>query len=81
MIRPLERFTATTISAGTAYGTAGQDGPAALDLTTSGAQPESWPTFTPGDPAPNLVTGDAAYVIAPRLEQTFLYRASTKDTP
>ena len=54
---------------------------AALDLTTSGAQPESWPTFTPGDPAPNLVTGDAAYVIAPRLEQTFLYRASTKDTP
>lgn len=81
MIRVLEMFTVSTISQGLAYGSAGRDGPASLDLTRPGTCAEPWPTYTDKDPAPQLVTGDAAYVIAPRLEQTFLYRASKEETP
>lgn len=52
------------------------DGPALVDLgrPQEGAQP--YATFTDDDPAPLIVADDAAYVIAPRLDQTILYRAA-----
>ncbi|PRZ11604.1 hypothetical protein [Nesterenkonia sandarakina] len=54
------------------------DGPALVDLgrPDDGAQP--YATFTDEDTAPLIVADDAAYVVAPRLDQTILYRAAAE---
>lgn len=64
------------IEANTLYGNT-SDGPALVELggPQDGAQP--YATFTEHDTAPVIVAEDAAYVIAPRLDQTILYRAPT----
>ncbi len=38
-----------------------------------------WETFTDEDPAPDLVTGDAAYLVADALDTTVLYRSEQTD--
>lgn len=52
-----------------------RDGPAHLDMTDPDAEPEVYDAFSDDDPPPVLVTDEAAYVEAPRLDQTLLYRA------
>ncbi|GAA1163171.1 hypothetical protein [Nesterenkonia sandarakina] len=56
------------------------DGPTLVNLgrPDDGAQP--YATFTDEDTAPLVVADDAVYVVAPRLDQTILYRAAT-ETP
>lgn len=63
------------IHANTLYGNT-SDGPALVNLgrPDEGAQP--YATFTDEDTAPFIVADDAAYVVAPRLDQTILYRAA-----
>src|SRR5699024_9677889 len=58
-----------------AYGTDQNSGPVSLDITDEEATPEVWDSYNIEDPAPDLVTDDAAYVIAPQLDQTILYKA------
>jgi hypothetical protein len=72
-IKTLESFTTTTIHNGIAYGET-SEGPASINLPTLNA-PTRWITYTADDPAPDLVTDDAAYIVAPMLDQTVLYRA------
>ena len=72
-IKTLESFTATSIHNGIAYGET-SEGPASINLQTLNA-PTRWITYTADDPAPDLVTDDAAYIVAPMLDQTVLYRA------
>ncbi len=47
-----------------------------LSRPQDGAQP--YATFTDEDTAPLIVADDAAYVVAPRLDQTILYRAAAE---
>lgn len=51
------------------------DGPARVDITDPQAQPQVYEVFSDEDPPPVLVTDQAAYVEAPRVDQTLLYRA------
>ncbi|WP_300345602.1 hypothetical protein [Nesterenkonia sp.] len=57
------------------------DGPARVDISVDGAEPEPYDTFRDTDPPPVLVTDDAAYVEAPRVEDTFLYRIERQPNP
>lgn len=50
------------------------DGPARVDISADGAEPEPYDTLSDSDPVPVLITDDAAYVEAPRVTDTFLYR-------
>ena len=76
-IKTLEDFQTTTIHEGIAYGEF-PEGPAAVNLLTL-TKPTPWATYTAEDPAPNLVTDDAAYVVTPMLDQTVLYRAERSE--
>lgn len=76
-IKTLEDFQTTTIHEGIAYGEF-PEGPAAVNLLTL-MKPTPWATYTAEDPAPNLVTDDAAYVVTPMLDQTVLYRAERSE--
>ena len=51
------------------------DGPARVDITDLQAEPQAYEAFSDEDPPPVLVTDEAAYVEAPRVDQTLLYRA------
>ena len=51
------------------------DGPARVDMSDPQAQPQVYEVFSDEDPPPVLVTDQAAYVEAPRVDQTLLYRA------
>lgn len=51
------------------------DGPARVDMSDPQAQPQVYEVFSDEDPPPVLVTDRAAYVEAPRVDQTLLYRA------
>ncbi|MFC7403431.1 hypothetical protein [Citricoccus sp. GCM10030269] len=75
VLRPLESFETSTIHNATAYGLAGRENPAGLDLASLKSRPEPWDTFAEDDPAPDLITGDGAYVVADTLDTTVLYRA------
>lgn len=54
------------------------DGPARVDITDPQAQPQVYEVFSDEDPPPVLVTDQAAYVEAPRVDQTLLYRAENQ---
>lgn len=62
------------LTANTLYGNT-TDGPAQVDLGRPQDGAETYPTFTDDDTAPLIVADDAAYVVAPRLDETILYRA------
>lgn len=51
------------------------DGPARVDMSDPQAQPQVYEVFSDEDPPPVLVTDRAAYVEAPRVDHTLLYRA------
>lgn len=51
------------------------NGPARLDITDQDPEPQAYEAFSEEDPPPVLVTDQAAYVEAPRVDQTLLYRA------
>lgn len=74
-IHELDGLEVTTVHDGVVYGTDNEFGPVSIDLTTEDAEQESWDSYNPDDPAPDLVTDDGAYVIAPQLDQTILYQA------
>lgn len=59
----------------TLYGNT-SDGPAVVNLGSPDEGAETYATFNDSDPAPVIVADDAAYVIAPRLDETILYRAA-----
>lgn len=67
---------------GTIYGNT-QNGPARIDFPQAGDEnlhPDDdalthWETFADDDVAPQVVTGDAVYLQASRLDETLLYRA------
>lgn len=67
----------TAVHDGIGYGSHARNDPATLDLTNDEATPEPWESYNSGDPAPDLVTDDGAYVIAPQLDQTILYQSRT----
>ncbi|GAA1150490.1 hypothetical protein [Nesterenkonia lutea] len=62
------------LAGNTLYGNT-TDGPAQVDFGRSQDGAETYPTFTDDDTAPLIVADDAAYVVAPRLDETILYRA------
>lgn len=62
------------IHGNTLYGNTAE-GPALVDLGRPQGGAETYATFTEDDTAPVIVAEDAAYVTAPRLDQTILYRA------
>lgn len=70
-------ITVETIHNAVVYGTRSNDDPARLDLKDNEAELESWQSYGPADQAPDLVTDDGAYVVAPQLDETILYKAST----
>lgn len=70
-------ITVETIHDAVVYGTRSNADPARLDLTDSEAELESWQSYGAADKAPDLVTDDGAYVVAPQLDETILYKAST----
>lgn len=72
-------LTVETIHNAVVYGTRSHDDPARLDLKPSAAELESWQSYGAADQAPDLVTDDGAYVIAPQLDETILYKAPTSD--
>src|SRR5699024_168230 len=74
-IHSIEGLEISAVHDNTAYGVHRESGPVSLDLTDAEADPEPWESYNPEDPAPDLVTDDAAYVIAPHLDHTILYQA------
>lgn len=74
-IHQIESMETSAVHDHTAYGTRQNSGPITLDLSDEEADPEPWESYNLDDPAPDLVTDDAIYVIAPQLEQTILYQA------
>lgn len=74
-IHSIEGLEISAVHDNTAYGVHRESGPVSLDLTDAEADPEPWESYNPDDPAPDLVTDDAAYVIAPQLDRTILYQA------
>lgn len=74
-IHEIEGVEISTVHDGIAYGTDQTSGPVSLEITDAEASPEMWESYNVDDPAPDLVTDDAAYVIAPQLDQTILYKA------
>lgn len=70
-------LTVETIHNAVVYGTRSNDDPARLDLKASEAELESWQSYGAADKAPDLVTDDGAYIVAPQLDETILYKANT----
>lgn len=74
VIEPVEGMEISAVHSGMAYGKGQSSGPVRLAIGSEEA-PEPWDTYRSDDPAPDLVTDDAAYVIAPQLDETILYQA------
>ncbi|MEV4902892.1 hypothetical protein AB0K08_16325 [Citricoccus sp. NPDC055426] len=80
LLRPLRSYETSTLDGATAYGLADRTDPASLDLGSLDSVPVPWDTFTDEDPAPDLVTGNAAYVVTETLDTTVLYRSEHAET-
>src|SRR5699024_1330328 len=74
-IHEIEGLEISAVHDDSVFGMYQTSGPVSLDITDEEADPEPWDSYNPDDPAPALVTDDAAYVIAPQLDQTILYQA------
>ena len=72
-------LTVETIHDAVVYGTRSNDDPARLNLRETEAELESWQSYGAADQAPDLVTDDGAYIVAPQLDETILYKASTSN--
>lgn len=70
-------LTVETIHDAVVYGTRSNDDPARLNLRETESELESWQSYGAADQAPDLVTDDGAYIVAPQLDETILYKAST----
>lgn len=55
--------------------TTNQDGPLDLAVTGDKVIPTQWEPLAPDDPPPAAISGDAAYVLAKKVDQSILYRA------
>jgi len=73
-IQQVEGIEISAVHDGMAYGKGQSSGPVRLAIGSEEA-PEPWNTYSPDDPAPDFITEDAAYVIAPQLDETILYQA------
>lgn len=66
--RAMDDFTPTAAHGSTLYGVSKRV-PATLELKAD-ATPVPWHTFREDDPAPRIVTDQAAFIIAPQLDET-----------
>ncbi|MGL3808125.1 hypothetical protein ACSYDW_18765 [Paeniglutamicibacter sp. R2-26] len=52
------------------------NGPVTMDLAHPEAEMQTWDNYRTEDPAPELVTDDAVYLVATQLENTVVYRSN-----
>lgn len=71
----LKSASITSIHGNTIYANT-NSGPVTMDLTAPEAQMQKWNNYRTEDPAPELVTNDAVYLVATQLENTIVYRSN-----
>lgn len=70
----LKSASITSVHGNTIYANT-NSGPVTMDLTAPEAQMQKWNNYRAQDPAPELVTNDAVYLVATQLENTIVYRS------
>lgn len=71
----LKSASITSIHGTTVYANT-NSGPVTMDLTAPEAEMKKWDNYRSEDPAPELVTNDAVYLVATQLENTIVYRSN-----
>lgn len=71
----LKSASITSIHGTTIYANT-NNGPVTMDLTHPEAEMQQWDHYRVQDPAPELVTNDAVYLVATQLENTIVYRSN-----
>ncbi|MFF5794545.1 hypothetical protein ACFY5D_21085 [Paeniglutamicibacter sp. NPDC012692] len=71
----LKSASITSIHGTTVYANT-NNGPVTMDLTHPEAEMMTWDNYRTEDPAPELVTNDAIYLVATQLENTVVYRSN-----
>lgn len=75
----IEDFDVTALDGTTLYGMHERQ-PKAARVTGDGLQLTDYPVFSEEDTSPVLVTDEAAYVVSPQVDVTYLYRAPRTNT-
>ena len=71
----LKSASITSIHGTTVYANT-NNGPVTMDLAYPEAEMMTWDNYRSQDPAPELVTNDAVYLVATQLENTVVYRSN-----
>ena len=71
----LKSASITSIHGTTVYANT-NSGPVTMDLNYPDAEMQTWNNYRSQDPAPELVTNDAVYLVATQLENTVVYRSN-----
>lgn len=71
----LKSASITSIHGTTIYANT-NNGPVTMDLAYPEAEMQIWDNYRTEDPAPELVTNDAIYLVATQLESTVVYRSN-----